>query len=235
MKKLIIANQKMYFDLEGAINWAKQVKENLKSCKNDVVVCPDFVSLCQVAGILKGTRVMLGAQDVCQNQSGKQTGEVSAKTLCQAGAMYVIVGHSERRANFGESSVVVRAKMHSALENKLVPIVCLPFDGKGAYKAAIKKELKLLLEGCRQGVVLAFEPSWAIGSGISMEPKKASRVLGFIKAEAEKITGCGVRVLYGGSVSEKSAADYLALENVDGLLLGTAAKDPIAFCNIASL
>ena len=209
----------------------------------EVVVCPPFPHLAAVAGVVAGAPVALGAQDVSRHVSGAHTGEVSAGMLHDAGCRWVVVGHSERRRQLGETDEAVRAKFERAREAGLVPIACvgetLEEREAGEAERSVGRQVDALLaDGGAEAVgesVIAYEPVWAIGTGRTAAPGDAQamhrairgRVAGRSAAAAES-----VRILYGGSVGEENAAGLFSMPDVDGGLVGGASLDPGRFITI---
>lgn len=210
----------------------------------DMAVCVPFPYLAQAQSQLVG--VALGAQNVSEYDSGAYTGEVSAAMLADFGCRYVIVGHSERRALFGEDDLMVGRKAVAAQGNGIVPIVCVgeTLDERRAGRAmsVVGRQLAAVLEvagadavGC---MVLAYEPVWAIGTGLSATPAQVGEVHSGLRAwlKAHGVAASGVRILYGGSVKPDNAAELFAVPDVDGGLIGGAslvAKDFLAICRAA--
>lgn len=204
-----------------------------------VALCPSFVHLPDTGAHLAGTSVALGAQDVGAAGPGAHTGEVAAAMLVELGCRYVIVGHSERRADQGESDALVAAKCVAALEAGLVPIVCvgerLDEREDGRTEAVVRRQLGAVLDRVGSarlsGVVLAYEPVWAIGTGRTASPAQAQAVHALLRAElgdaAEQ-----VRILYGGSVKPDNAAALFAQPDVDGGLIGGASLEVQQFTAI---
>lgn len=230
MKKLIIGNWKNNLGLKESFVLAKNYAKVLKGNKGTVVACPNAVALSGVKKIL-GASIKLGAQDVNWQERGAHTGEIDVKTLVEVGCSYVIIGHSERRAQ-GESCQQVNLKLQAILkQSKLIPIVCLgenwsQYQAKKS-KAFVAGQIKRALVGvdCKERqIIIAYEPIWAIGTGKAMQASEAQAMHEFIKAEAKKALGAKARlsVLYGGSVSGLNAKAYLVMPDIDGLLVGGA-------------
>jgi triosephosphate isomerase len=197
------------------------------------IVCPPFVYVQEIARLLRGSSVELGAQDVCAESQGAFTGEVSASMLKDVGCEYVIVGHSERRLIYRESDQLVARKFAAAQSKSLVPILCLgeqlaERDGNRTHEV-IGRQLDAVLELCGVEVfahaVIAYEPVWAIGTGRNATPDQAQDVHAFIRARLgarnAKIAA-ETRILYGGSVKAGNAAELFAMPDVDGGLIGGA-------------
>lgn len=199
----------------------------------DVVICPPFVYLAELAGSLAASGVQLGAQDVAVEESGAYTGEVSAAMLRDVGCRYVIVGHSERRSLYGEDDQRVAAKFAAALRHGLVPILCvgetLEERECGATLSVIERQLRAVMDQSGAAVVgaglVAYEPVWAIGTGRTATPDQAQEVhaaiRGIIVSGDARIPG-DLRILYGGSVKASNAASLFAMEDIDGGLIGGA-------------
>ena len=213
----------------------------------EVVVCPPFVHLADVARQLAGSRIALGAQDVCAEEPGAHTGEVAASMLADIGCRYVIVGHSERRALYGEDDALVARKFQAAQRHGLVPILCvgetLAERDAGATARVVLRQLDAALDGAGAGAfagaVVAYEPVWAIGTGRTASPQQAQEVHALIRgriAEKDDRIGASLRVLYGGSVKAGNALELFAMPDVDGGLIGGAslkAEDFVAICRAA--
>ena len=245
MRKPIIAgNWKMYLTLEQAGVLAQQVRRSCEIGGVDVVLCPPFTSLASVGQALKGSSIALGAQDVFWEMEGAFTGEVSPPMLACAGCAYVIVGHSERRANFGETDEIVRRKLVAAIRNALSPIVCI---GETLAEREANRTFEVLtrqLDGALKGlspadcakVTLAYEPVWAIGTGRNATPEQAQEAHAFIRQWLAKQFRSDVadalRIQYGGSVNAANADSLLAQPDVDGALVGGASLKADAFTSI---
>jgi triosephosphate isomerase len=209
----------------------------------DVVICPPFVYLAELAAQLAASGVQLGAQDVAVEESGAYTGEVSAAMLRDVGCRYVIVGHSERRSLYDEDDQQVAAKFAAALRHGLVPILCvgetLDERERGATLAVIERQLRAVLDQAGPAAVgaglVAYEPVWAIGTGRTATPEQAQEVhaaiRGIIAAGDARMAGL-LRILYGGSVKGSNAASLFAMEDIDGGLIGGASLEAGEFLGI---
>ncbi len=212
----------------------------------EVVVCPAFPYLLEaVECVPSGSRVGVGAQNLDPHASGAFTGEVSAAMLTDCGCSHVIVGHSERRTLFGETSAEVAVKARVALESGLAPIVCvgetLAEREAGSTEAVIAEQLDAVVRelgiGAIAGVVVAYEPVWAIGTGKTASPEQAQAVHAFIRgrlAASSAEVAAGVRILYGGSVKPDNAAGLFSNPDIDGGLIGGAALNAPDFLGICS-
>jgi triosephosphate isomerase len=211
----------------------------------EVVLCPPFTALSEVAHRCAGTPVRVAAQNMHAEAEGAFTGEVSAAMLLDAGAWGVVLGHSERRQLFGETDEALAAKVPAALGAGLVPILCVgetEAERDGAEtEVVLRRQLVADLERVaaeRLGeLVIAYEPIWAIGTGRTASLEQAQEAIGFIRsllAERDAAAAGAVRILYGGSVKPANAAELLALPDVDGALVGGASLDPRDFLAIVS-
>jgi triosephosphate isomerase len=206
-------------------------------------VCVPFPYLAQVQQLLSGSSIAWGAQDISQFDAGAYTGEVSGAMLVDFGCRYVIVGHSERRTLFGETSGIVAEKYAAALKAGLTPILCvgetLQERESGTTETVIASQLDAVVS--HSGVqslahaVIAYEPVWAIGTGKTASPEQAQAVHAFIRARIGREDGSiaeRVQVLYGGSVKAGNAVQLFAMEDIDGGLIGGASLDPQEFAAI---
>ncbi len=214
----------------------------------EIAVCPPFPYLAQAQSILAGSAVVLGAQSVSEHASGPFTGEVSASMLAEFGCRYTLVGHSERRAQFGESDAIVAAKFEAAQKAGLVPILCVgeTLDEREAGKtiSVISGQLSVVLDrvgaAAMEHAVIAYEPVWAIGTGLTASPGQAQEVHASIRFQvAKRDAGVanGLRILYGGSVKPQNAKELFGQLDIDGGLIGGAAlvaDDFLAICLAAN-
>ncbi len=210
----------------------------------DLLVCPPATLLFPVAEALRGSAVALGGQDCHSERSGAHTGDISAEMLRDAGCSYVIVGHSERRADHGESDALVRAKAEAARAAGLTPVVCVGESAgqrqAGAALAVIERQVSESLPraGDPADLAIAYEPVWAIGTGLSATPTDVAEAHSHIRALLAHLVGeaaaATVRVLYGGSVKPETAAALLAVPDVDGALVGGASLKAEDFWAIAA-
>jgi len=245
--KLIIANWKMNLGLAESRELAKKYKESFAGWKKtSIVACPSEFALTVAAKELKGSPVALGAQDCFWEAKGAYTGEVSPMSLAEIGCRYVLLGHSERRQYLGESCrmVILKLKQASAAAG-LVPVVCvgesLATRRAGKHLAFVDGQLKRALAGVkigRQGLAIAYEPLWAIGTGLAASRADAEEMHGAIRHRLGRILGqeIGDRtpILYGGSVDISNAQDILSSDLVGGLLVGGASLDATKFKKIAN-
>jgi triosephosphate isomerase len=209
----------------------------------DIAVCVPFPYLAQAAELLGGSRVGIGAQTLSEHDSGAYTGEVSGAMLREFGCRYVIVGHSERRALYGETDAAVAAKFLAARRAGLMPILCvgetLEERESGRTEAVVRRQLDAVIAAAGveavRGAVVAYEPVWAIGTGRTATPDQAQAVHAFIRAAVGDADG--TVILYGGSVKPSNAKDLFGQPDVDGGLIGGAslvAEDFLAICAAAA-
>jgi len=220
---------------EAAVKLATEVKAGVGQASDvRVALCPPSVFLHQVDKVLNDTPIGLGGQNLHWKPEGAFTGEISGAMLVDAGCTHVIIGHSERRHGMGETDAQVNAKLHAALESKLIPIVCIgeTKDERVAdqTEAVLQGQLTGSLAGLSPeqmaGVVLAYEPVWAIGTGLTATPAQAQAAHAFIRGwlaqHFGEATAARVVVQYGGSVKPDNASELLACPDIDGALVGGA-------------
>lgn len=212
----------------------------------EVVVCPPFTALSAVAPLLEGATVKLGAQNMHPSASGAFTGEISAEMLRSHFSSYVILGHSERRSLFGETDASVNEKVRAAIKNQLKPILCV---GETLEEREANETLSVIerqLEGglkdvdgeATVGLVVAYEPVWAIGTGKVASPEQAQEVHAFIrgwlKTRFSESVSQKMRLLYGGSMKPSNAQELLTQTDIDGGLIGGAALDANSFIDLVT-
>jgi triosephosphate isomerase (TIM) len=239
MPQLIAGNWKMHGLSADAVALAKGVVAGAAGLACELLVCPPFVHLPAVAQVLAGSPVALGGQDCHQAKQGAHTGDISAPMLRDVGATWVVLGHSERRQNHGETSELVREKVLAAVAAGLTPIVCV---GETAAQRASGQETEVVgwqLAGSLPkpftGVV-AYEPVWAIGTGDTATEQDVAMMHAFIREELLRQfadAGQGIRILYGGSMRPANAASLLAVPHVGGGLIGGASLKAEEFLAIA--
>jgi len=227
----------MYKNISEAIELANGITRELFKLDFeavDVVVCPPFTALSEVAEVLSESDIGLGAQDMYWQEEGAFTGEVSVKMLKDAGCQYVIIGHSERRQFFAETNETVNKKLKTALKHGLTPIVCV---GENLHEREAGKTFEVIQDHIKNGLVdisiedmyktvIAYEPVWAIGTGKTATAEQAQEVHKYIRDLLRKIYGDdlaeSVRIQYGGSVRLENIAELIAKPDVDGALVGGA-------------
>ncbi|MDH3946651.1 MAG: triose-phosphate isomerase [Chromatiales bacterium] len=211
----------------------------------DILVCPPFPYLAEVARLLNGSGILMGAQNCSTEESGAYTGEVAASMLGETGCKYVIVGHSERREIFGETDSTVARKFVAVQQAQLEPILCvgetLAQRDADETRLVIERQVNAVLDvagvAAFARAVIAYEPVWAIGTGKTASPEQAQAVhaliRGMIAAKDDKIAG-SIRLLYGGSVKAANAAQLLAMPDIDGGLIGGASLQAEEFLRICA-
>jgi triosephosphate isomerase (TIM) len=230
---LVAGNWKMNGDREGAQALVRELldliaADGAPAC--DMLVCPPAILIGLVGGAVRDTAIDLGAQDCHTDGAGAHTGDISASMVADAGCAYVIVGHSERRADHGEGDALVRAKAEAALEAGLTPIICLgetlaERDAGRAVEVVLGQLNGSLPEGATaENAVIAYEPVWAIGTGRVPTGNDIAEVHDALRAGlARRMAAAdGMRILYGGSVKPDNAPEILAIQNVNGALVGGA-------------
>jgi triosephosphate isomerase len=237
MRPLIAGNWKMHGLTEDSAALARAVRAGLGDLAPEVLVCPPFTQIAAVAGLLEGSGISVGGQNCDQHRIGAHTGEISAAMLRDAGARYVILGHSERRADQHETDALVAAKVAAAVAAGLIPIVCVGETAAeraaGEQDAVVARQLAGSLGAEFKGVV-AYEPIWAIGTGKVPTIGDIRAMHAFIRAELmrDQPEGASTRILYGGSVKPGNAAEILAVPEVGGALVGGASLVAADFLGI---
>ncbi len=248
MKKTVIAgNWKMNMTRAETKAFFREIAPQIRAKGGcGVVLCVPFTDLAAAARGARGTGIKIGAQNVHYEKKGAYTGEISAEMLREAGASYVIVGHSERRQYFGETDETVNLRARAALAAGLKVIICLGemLDAreKGVTDEVVSMQTKLALRGVSEkelrSVIIAYEPVWAIGTGLTATPEQADETCGVIRATVASLYGKKAAkklvIQYGGSMNEKNAADLLRMPNVNGGLIGGASLKPAAFSAIVA-
>ncbi len=235
MRKPIIAgNWKMNNTPSQATELINAIKPLVKDAKCDVVVCPTFVCLDAASKALEGSNIGLGAQNVHFEEKGAFTGEISTGMLKELNVGYAVIGHSERRQYFGETDEVVAKRSLAAVNAGITPIICVgetlaqrengtTFD---VVKAQVVADLALMTKEQAAVSVIAYEPVWAIGTGLTATSAQAEEVIAFIRAtvkeQFDEQTAESIRIQYGGSMNAKNAAELMAMPNIDGGLIGGA-------------
>jgi triosephosphate isomerase len=243
----IAANWKMYKTVHEAVVFVKEFRSMVKDMTAvEIVVAPPFTALYAVAEAARNSPVGVSGQDVHWEREGAFTGEVSVGMLKEAGAEYVIIGHSERRRLFHETDETVNRKLVAALGAKLCPIVCIgeTLEEREANQtlAVLDRQIKAGLDGLTgeqvESIVLAYEPVWAIGTGRNATPEQAGEAHAHIRGRLRQWFGAAAadqcHVIYGGSVKPDNIHDLVTLPDVDGALVGGASLDVRAFFDIVA-
>jgi len=242
---LIAGNWKMHKTGSQAAADAGKLKELVKTASNvEVMIAPTFTALFQVAGVVKGSHIALGAQNLHWESQGAFTGEIAAQMLVDAGCTQVIIGHSERRQFFGETDETVNRKIQAAAAANLLPVFCI---GETEAQRESGETFSVLDKQVQDGLkdfafdgpaslVVAYEPVWAIGTGKTATREQAQEAHAYIRSLLKTLFGAtvaeSVRILYGGSVKPDNVKALMAMPDVDGALVGGASLDPETFSKL---
>ncbi len=244
MRKTIVAgNWKMNASKESVNKLVMGVLSGMGSVSSEVVVCAPFPYLSQVEALITHSQVRLGAQNLNTNTSGAFTGEVSADMIKDFGAQYVVVGHSERRGLYGETNTIVAEKVKAALDSDLIPLFCVgetleqreARETESVVAAQINTVVDLVGIDAFLNIVVAYEPVWAIGTGVTASPEQAQAVHAFIRqllANNNNDVAQQTPILYGGSMNATNAKELIACADIDGGLIGGASLKPEDFLQI---
>lgn len=245
-RKIIAGNWKMHGDRALAGELAQAAVAMVQAQPQvDVLVFPPLTLLATVTGRVSGSAVGVGAQDVSEHARGAYTGEVSAAMLAEAGCSHVLVGHSERRQLHGEDDALVARKFMAAQAAGLVPVLCLGESREdreqGITEAVVARQLAAVMAAAGvqalENAVLAYEPVWAIGTGLTATPDQAQEVHAFLRSEVAKQDAriaASLRILYGGSVKPDNAQGLFVQADIDGALIGGASLVAADFAAIAA-
>jgi triosephosphate isomerase len=239
---LIAGNWKMNTTIEEAVSLIKTMQPGLQKIQGvEKVLCPPFISLTAARAILKGGSIKLGAQNVFYEEKGAYTGEISPLMLADL-CEYVIIGHSERRQYLGETDEVINKKIKTAIKVGLKPILCIGETAEqneaGQTRAVLGKQIIACSDRLYllSGMVIAYEPIWAIGTGKSATGDDANKTIGFIRQFISRLHGSGIantaRILYGGSVTAANIAEFIRKSEIDGALVGGASLKADEFVSI---
>jgi triosephosphate isomerase len=243
MRKWIVAgNWKMHNNIAESIALAKAIKEGSSGIQDGaIVLAPPFTALCSVSETIKGSNLFLAAQNMHYEDKGAFTGEISPGMLKDTGCAYVIIGHSERRKYFQEQNADVNLKIKKALSTGLTPIMCVGETDeereRGITRDVVGRQVDHGLKGVEKidNFVIAYEPVWAIGTGKVATPAQAQEVHAFIRGILKDLYGSmaeDIRILYGGSVTKDNISDLIAMEDIDGALVGGASLKADGFLGI---
>lgn len=239
---IIAGNWKMNMTPAETTDFMKALAPKVADVKEaKVVLCVPFVDIAAAVEATKGTNIEIGAENVHMEEKGAYTGEISGKMLASCGVKYVIVGHSERRQYFGETDATVNGRAKAGLANGLKVIVCvgetLTEREQGVTFETVARQTKIALLGISaedmKNIIIAYEPVWAIGTGKTATAEQAEEVCAYIRSVVASLYGAeaaeATTVQYGGSMNAKNAAELLAMENIDGGLIGGASLKPDDF------
>ena len=234
-RRIIAGNWKMNMTKAEAKAFMLEFLPLVGDAKCEIVLCVPFTDIHRVYKLALDSNVKVGAQNVAWADKGAFTGEISAEMLKEVGAEYVIIGHSERRAYFGETDETVNMRLKQALKCGLKPIVCvgetLEQREAGKTEEVLKTQLQKGLDGITEEVIIAYEPVWAIGTGRTATPEMANETIGFIRKIAKDLVG-DVSILYGGSMNAANAQNLLDMPEIDGGLIGGASLKPNDFTTL---
>jgi triosephosphate isomerase len=233
-KKIVAGNWKMNKTPNEAVSFINELKGLVTGSETEVVTVVPFLAIPAVVEATKGTNIKVGAQNIHWEEKGAYTGEISGQMLKEAGVEYVVIGHSERRQYFGETDETVNKRLHAALKCGLKPIVCvgesLTQREQGVTEDLVRYQTKIALLGLTaeqaKGVVIAYEPIWAIGTGKTATKEQANEVCSCIRDCVAKLFGTDVAneviIQYGGSVTADNAKELFSMSDIDGGLVGGA-------------
>ena len=244
-KSFIAGNWKMFKTPAEAKALAEELKAGLKNCKNKILIAPSFTALESVASVVKGSNILLGAQNMATVEQGAHTGETSVLMLKAIGVDAVILGHSERRHVYGETDEMINTKVKLALSHGIDVILCVgeTLDEReaGNAEAVVKSQTKAGLEGVSEAqlekVTIAYEPVWAIGTGRTATPEDAEQIHKVTRDTVKALYSADAAekmiIQYGGSVKGENAAQLMGMDNIDGALVGGASLQAELFLPIA--
>ena len=240
MKPIVAANWKMNFTINESVNLIDEIIKRSPSAGAEIIFFPNYISLQSVKQKLVDTAYMVGSQNVHHDESGAFTGEVSASMLSILDLDYVITGHSERRQFFNESDDQVNQKIKRALDVNIKPVVCIgeTIDERNSGKTTevLNRQLNKAFEEVdvlsADKIIVAYEPVWAIGTGVSADESQVLEAHALIKQTLASIFSENIPILYGGSVNASNAFELINLNNVDGFLIGGASLKSESFCQI---
>ncbi len=245
MRQVIVAgNWKMNASKETVNTLIMGILSGMADVDSNVIVCAPSPYMSQVEALITHSQLHLGAQDLNVNASGAFTGEVSADMIKDFGAQYVIIGHSERRSLYGETNEIVASKVQVALDNNLTPLFCigetLEQREAGSMEAVVSRQIQAVIDrvgiDAFKNIIIAYEPVWAIGTGVTASPQQAQDAHAFIRsmlAQNDASVAQTTPILYGGSMNPGNAAELIGCEDIDGGLIGGAslkAEDFLQIC-----
>jgi triosephosphate isomerase len=243
---IVVGNWKMYKTAREAAAYIEELIPLAAGSQAKIFLAVPYTSIASAAKAVKGTEISVGAQNMNDARDGAFTGEIAALMLKEAGAEFVLLGHSERRHVFGESDDFIQRKVVRALQDDLIPILCVGETAKEREEGRTEEVLKEQLEACLAGipeaevgkVVIAYEPVWAIGTGKTATPKLAQEAHAYCRSVltdlfSKKKAGA-ISILYGGSVKPDNSAELMSQKDIDGVLVGGASLEPKTLAQIAT-
>lgn len=237
-RKIIIGNWKMNMTREETKQFLISMRERINTSKADVAFAVPFTAIDVATSVLEESNIKVGAQNMHFEPRGAYTGEISAEMLKELKVTYCVIGHSERREYFNETDEAVNKKVKVALENNIVPVVCvgetLSERDENIHLDKIRMQVKKAIADIDprfvKDVIIAYEPLWAIGTGVTATKEQAEEICSFIRYIVAESYGVSIsesiRILYGGSVNENNAEELFEMENIDGALVGGASLKP---------
>lgn len=245
-KLYVVGNWKMYKTAREATDYVEELLPLIEGCKANIYLAVPFTSIARASHFAKETPITIGAQNMNDAREGAFTGEIAGLMLKEAGAAFVLLGHSERRQVFGETNEFIHSKLIRALQEDIQPLLCIGETARERDDNRTEEVLRVQIESALAGVpkeevsriILAYEPVWAIGTGRAATPKQAQKEHAFCRLVLEEIFGKraanGISILYGGSVKPDNAAELIAQRDIDGVLVGGASLDAASFAAIAA-
>tara|TARA_S200000501_G_C20820918_1_gene742781 strand:- start:835 stop:1581 length:747 start_codon:yes stop_codon:yes gene_type:complete len=241
---LIVANWKMNGNLISNKHFFDGLKKNVDQIINEVVLCVPFTYLFQAQSILGDSKIILGAQDISENNDGAFTGQISGNMLEEFGCKYVIIGHSERRNFQNETNELIAEKTRLALDKRIKPIICIGESlserkNNSTYDVLTKQLepiISILEKKDLNSIVIAYEPIWAIGTGKNADPILVQKTHNFIRSifsKIDHIQASKIRILYGGSINSKNANQIFKMKDINGGLVGSASLNLNSFISIS--
>lgn len=247
MRKSVIAgNWKMNNTVTQGIKLVQDLIPLVQRTNTEVIICPSFICLDSIVKVTQNTNIKVGAQNMHFEDNGAYTGEISPVMLKELGVDYVVLGHSERRQYFNESDNIINKKIVAAFNNNIIPILCvgetLIERDSNITNEIIGRQIKLGLIGIEKelvrNIIIAYEPIWAIGTGKTATSEDANNTIGYIRGIVAEMFGedvsCDIRILYGGSVKSSTIKEQMAMEHIDGGLVGGASLNAEEFAKIVN-
>lgn len=240
-KQIYIANWKSYLSYDSEILYLEKNFKEISSLsdENNIILCPSFVSISKINDLINNKlKIKLGAQNCSNFETGAYTGEISAISLSQINCDYCIVGHSERRTLFNETDEQIYQKINNLIKNKIIPILCIGETKKDQnieqIKEIIEKQLDML-KNEKYDLIIAYEPVWAIGTGIIPTTSHIEKICQIIENKMAEKQEINYQIIYGGSINEKTASELKRLKKISGFLIGKASTDFQEFKKIVLL
>ncbi|MCB1149825.1 MAG: triose-phosphate isomerase [Chlamydiia bacterium] len=239
-RQIIAGNWKMYKTIPEALRFIEELGPKASDLPLSVYLAVPYTAISEAARAAEGKKILIGAQNMNDASEGAFTGEIAARMLTDAGARFVLLGHSERRHIFGETDAMIHLKLLRALESGIEPILCVgetkPEREASKQFAVVEEQLKTALAEVKdlKKIVIAYEPVWAIGTGVTASPADAQEMHRHIRSILEGMGGGDISILYGGSVKPENAAALMSQSDVDGLLVGGASLSIEMFVEIVA-